>query len=93
MPGISAVSPPTRGAARLTAAFGHARHYRLHHFRTVLADRHILIKEEKRLGALGKDIVDAHGHRVYAYRVVLVEKKGDFLSFVPTPSVPLTSTG
>ncbi len=65
------------GAARLTAAFGHARHYRLHHFRTVLADRHI-IKEEKRLGALGKDIVDAHGHRVYAYRVVLVEKKGDF---------------
>ena len=76
MPGISAVSPPTRAqpawrqpsAMPATTARGG-----LH----VQLAGGVVVEEHQRLGALGQQVVDAHGHQVDADRVVEAGLDGD----------------
>ncbi len=60
----------------LHAAVGHTGHDLLKQGRVVLAAGDV-VKEEQRLGTLGGDVVDAHGHAVDADGVVLVGQLGD----------------
>ena len=64
-----------QAAIGLHAAVGHAGDDLLKQGRIVLAAGDV-IQEEQRLGALGGDIVDAHGHAVDADGVVLVGHLG-----------------
>ena len=64
-----------RGTGLYTAV-GHTGHDLLKQCRVVLAAGDV-VKEEQRLGALGGDVVDAHGHAVDADGVVLVGQLGD----------------
>src|SRR5690606_31623436 len=60
----------------LTASFGNARNDVHALVRRKLAGRKI-IEEEKWLGTLNNEIVDAHGNQIDAHRVVLVGVDGD----------------
>ena len=52
-----------------------------------------IVEEEQRLGALHDQIVDAHGDKVDADRVVQAASRSAILSLVPTPSLAATRIG
>ena len=69
--------PADEGAARLHAALGHAGDNGGDFLREVFAAGNVVQKEQG-LCAAANHIVDAHGHRVNADGVVLVQQHGDF---------------
>jgi len=73
MPGISAVSPPTRAQP---AAFRDASHHArgVRHGKFPAGE---IVQEEQRLGASHHQVVHAHGYQVDAHRVVQPGFDGD----------------
>ena len=66
-----------KGTARPATAFGHAAHHGLGRIHVQLASGKI-IQEKQRRRALDQNVIDAHGHQVNAYGIVLVTGKGQF---------------
>ena len=66
-----------QGAARLYAAFRYAGNNLRYFFRIIFSHRHI-VQKDQRLGPGTDNIIDAHGHTVNAYRVMLIQKKSQF---------------
>ncbi len=77
MPGISAVSPPTKAQPALSTTLGDAGNDGFDFLRFVAADGHVIEKFE-RLGALRQDIIDAHRHSVDTDRIVLIHSESQF---------------
>ena len=75
--GVLGSFPADKGAASLHAAFRNPRHNPGDFLREVPAAGDV-IQEEQRLCAAAHHVVDAHGHRVNANGVVLVQQHGDF---------------
>jgi len=67
--------PAQKSAAGDAAAAGQAR-YHLLHLRGVQLPHGQVIEEEKRLRALDQDVIHAHGHAVFAHRVMPAQGKG-----------------
>lgn len=88
---FSRFSGPMRAQPRMDAAVRHALDDLFYFFRHVLSAGDI-VQEKQRLRACAHNVVNTHGDAVYADGIVLVLQKASF-SFVPTPSVPETSTG
>ena len=76
IPGICAVSPPSKGTPRGAARAGKSAKQLLEHvrFEFLAAD---VIEEEKRTRAEHCDVVDAMVHQIGADGVVLVHREGD----------------
>ena len=77
MPGICAVSPPSKRAARAPTGTRKATKQLLKHagLESLAAD---VIEEEKRTRAENRDVVNAVVHEIHAHGVVLVHREGDF---------------
>ena len=76
MPGISAVSPPTRAAPawRQPSAMPATTRRATSHVQLAGG---VVVQEHQRLGALGQQVVDAHGHQIDADGVVMAALDGD----------------
>ena len=68
-----------KGASGLAATFSHSGNYSLDHLWTGLPLGHI-VQEHKRFRTLGQHVIDAHGHGINTYCVVLVHSEG-YLQF------------